>query len=170
MPTFLHLLRRLSPTRASAWKWLSVGIGVKRWLVVLLFGITLLSLGAAYVLVEMYREQPFPDFVYYLTLQFLPRCWNRLVRRNGWRNGFGVKKEPRDSRLLILASLHKVQSYCFVNFRHFDHSPQPSALHARTRQKYLSFTKFFSLNFVFDRSSLETTIGPFLVVRLTSSL
>ncbi len=79
MPSFLHLLRRLSPTRASAWKWLSVGIGVKRWLVVLLFGITLLSLGAAYVLVEMYREQPFPDFVYYLTLQFLPRALRAIL-------------------------------------------------------------------------------------------
>ena len=65
--------RRFSPSRSSAWKWLYVGIGVKRWLVLLVLGITLLSLGAAYVLVELYREQPFPDFVYYLTLQFFPR-------------------------------------------------------------------------------------------------
>ena len=56
-----------------------MGIGVKRWLGVLLFGITLLSLGAAYVLVEMYREQPFPDFVYYLTLQFLPRAARAIL-------------------------------------------------------------------------------------------
>jgi uncharacterized cofD-like protein len=52
---------------------LYIGIGVKRWLVLLIIGITLLSLGAAYILVELYREQPFPDFAYYLTLQFLPR-------------------------------------------------------------------------------------------------
>lgn len=68
-----NFIRRFSPARSSAWKWLYVGIGVKRWLVVLLIGITILSLGAAYLLVELYREQPFPDFVYYLTLQFLPR-------------------------------------------------------------------------------------------------
>ncbi len=69
----LSFLRRFSPARLSAWKWLYVGIGVKRWLVLLLFGITLISLGAAYVLVQIYRDQPFPDFVSYLTLQFLPR-------------------------------------------------------------------------------------------------
>lgn len=66
-------LGRWSPARLAAWKWLYVGIGVKRWLVLLFVGITLLSLGAAYVLVEVYREQPFPDFVGTLTLQFLPR-------------------------------------------------------------------------------------------------
>lgn len=66
-------LRRFSPARSSAWKWLYVGIGVKRWLVVLFVGITILSLGAAYILVELYREQPFPDFFHYLTLQFFPQ-------------------------------------------------------------------------------------------------
>lgn len=59
--------------RSSAWKWLSVGIGVKRWLLVLLVGVTILALGIAYLFVEIYREQPFPDFAYYVTLQFLPR-------------------------------------------------------------------------------------------------
>ncbi len=79
MSRFLHSLSRLSPARSSAWKWLYVGIGVKRWLVVLLIGITFLSLGAAYLLVELYREQPFPDFVYYLTLQFLPRALRAIL-------------------------------------------------------------------------------------------
>ncbi|MBI4673508.1 MAG: YvcK family protein [Chloroflexi bacterium] len=75
--SLVHALRKLarqSPARSSAWKWLSVGIGVKRWLVVLLAGITILSLGVAYLFVSIYREQPFPDFVYYLTLQFVPRA------------------------------------------------------------------------------------------------
>jgi uncharacterized cofD-like protein len=57
----------------AAWKWLYFGLGVKRWLVLLFVGITLLSLGAAYVLVAIYREQSFPETFYYLTLQFLPR-------------------------------------------------------------------------------------------------
>ena len=72
MSRLLNSLRRYSPARVSAWKWLYVGIGVKRWLVLLMAGVTFLSLGVAYFLVEIYREQPFPDFVYYLTLQFLP--------------------------------------------------------------------------------------------------
>jgi uncharacterized cofD-like protein len=65
--------------RSSAWKWLYVGIGVKRWLVVLLAGVTMLALGMAYLAVEFYRAQPFPDFVYYLTLQFLPRLARALL-------------------------------------------------------------------------------------------
>ncbi|HZQ10077.1 MAG TPA: gluconeogenesis factor YvcK family protein [Anaerolineae bacterium] len=73
LPRSLSFLYRLSPSRVSAWKWLYVGIGVKRWLLLLFVGITFISLGAAYVLVQIYREQPFPDFVSYLTLQFLPR-------------------------------------------------------------------------------------------------
>lgn len=79
MSQFLYSLRRFSPARSSAWKWLYVGIGVKRWLVLLVVGITLLSLGAAYSLVQIYREQPFPDFVYYVTLQFFPRAVRALL-------------------------------------------------------------------------------------------
>lgn len=79
MSRILCSLRRFSPARFSAWKWLYVGIGVKRWLVVLMAGITLLSLGAGYVLVELYREQPFPDFVYYVTLQFMPRAARAIL-------------------------------------------------------------------------------------------
>lgn len=71
--TRLRLPRAASfPVHASL-KWLYFGLGVKRWLVLLFLGITLLSLGAAYVLVAIYREQTFPEVFYYLTLQFLPR-------------------------------------------------------------------------------------------------
>ncbi len=58
---------------SSAWKWLVPGLGVKRWLVLLLFGITLLALGVAYLLVNFYREQAVPPVFYYITLQFIPR-------------------------------------------------------------------------------------------------
>lgn len=46
---------------------------IKRWLVLLLVGITLISLGVAYLLVQMYRTQEFPWYVGYLTLQFIDR-------------------------------------------------------------------------------------------------
>jgi uncharacterized cofD-like protein len=55
------------------WKWLTPGIGVKRWLALFLFGITLLSLALALILVDVYRGTDLPDVAYYLTLQFLPR-------------------------------------------------------------------------------------------------
>jgi uncharacterized cofD-like protein len=60
-------------TFSSAWKWLVPGLGVKRWLILLLLGITLLALGVAYLLVNFYREQAVPPVFYYLTLQFIPR-------------------------------------------------------------------------------------------------
>lgn len=57
-------------------KWFYPGMHVKRWLLLLLMGITIISLGIAYIMVEFYRNQPFPEYVSYLTLQFVPR-WLR---------------------------------------------------------------------------------------------
>ncbi len=54
-------------------KWLTPGLRVKRWLVLLGLGITLLALGLAYSLVDLYRTLTVPEFFYYLTLQFVPR-------------------------------------------------------------------------------------------------
>ncbi|TAK27936.1 MAG: YvcK family protein [Chloroflexota bacterium] len=57
----------------NALKWLYPGMHIKRWLVLLMLGIVIVSLGFAYVLREAYIYYTFPDFVYYATLQFLPR-------------------------------------------------------------------------------------------------
>ena len=57
----------------STVKWLYFGLGVKRWLVLLFLGVTILGLGFAVILVNIYRESPLPDVFYYLTLQFIPR-------------------------------------------------------------------------------------------------
>lgn len=64
---------------SSSWKWLYPGMGVKRWLLLLLAGITLISLGCAYVMVNIYRQQPLPPIFYYLTLQFIPRLMRALL-------------------------------------------------------------------------------------------
>jgi phosphomannomutase/phosphoglucomutase len=55
------------------------GWHIKRWLLALFFGILLLSLGFAYVLVHIYRTAPFPSFVYYLTLQFIPHVQRGIL-------------------------------------------------------------------------------------------
>jgi uncharacterized cofD-like protein len=55
-------------------RWLHLGMSIKRWLVLLLVGITLLSLGAGYLLRALYGSGlRFPSWAYYLTLQFLGR-------------------------------------------------------------------------------------------------
>lgn len=60
----------------SVLKWFYPGMHIKRWLVLLLFGISLMGLGFAYVLKEAYLQAPLPGVFYYLTLQFIPR-WAR---------------------------------------------------------------------------------------------
>ncbi len=57
-------------------KWLYPGMHIKRWLVLLLFGICLMGLGIAYILREAYLSYTLPGIFYYLTLQFIPR-WLR---------------------------------------------------------------------------------------------
>jgi uncharacterized cofD-like protein len=48
-------------------------MNLKRWLVLILFGITLISLGVAYLFTQVYRTQPFPEWVGFITLQFIDR-------------------------------------------------------------------------------------------------
>jgi uncharacterized cofD-like protein len=45
-------------------------MGIKRWLLVLVVGVALLSLGFSFLLRQLY---PLPSIFYYLTLQFIPR-------------------------------------------------------------------------------------------------
>ena len=52
---------------------------IVRWLFLLSFGALGLSLGIAYLLTHLYRVQPFPEFVYYLTLQFIPRAFRGVL-------------------------------------------------------------------------------------------
>jgi hypothetical protein len=56
-------------------KWARPGMHVKRWLVLLVLGLTAVALGVAFFLVELYRSQPFPEWVWYVTLQPLDRTW-----------------------------------------------------------------------------------------------
>ncbi|MCL4489047.1 MAG: YvcK family protein [Chloroflexi bacterium] len=64
--------------KSSVWKWLYLGLGVKRWLALLFLGITILSLSAGLMLVNIYRQAPLPSVFYYVTLQFMER-WERGV-------------------------------------------------------------------------------------------
>ncbi len=81
--------------KASAWRnWLQVGLGIKRWLVVLLLAITLLGLGLAYLLVDAYREVPLPPIFAVLTLQFMPAPL-RAASAPRKRRGSRLPSRPR---------------------------------------------------------------------------
>jgi len=57
----------------KSFKWLYPGMHIKRWLLLLMVGIIIISLGFAYVLREVYNSYRFPDWVWYATLQMIPR-------------------------------------------------------------------------------------------------
>ena len=64
--------------RQGPLRWLLPGIHVKRWVLVLIAGVTIFSLGWAYLLGVLYKMRPLPPIFYYLTLQFIPR-WGRAL-------------------------------------------------------------------------------------------
>ena len=59
-------------------RWLTPGMGIKRWLVILLVGITVLALGGALFLRDLYAASGYPPVVRLLALQALPR-WLRAA-------------------------------------------------------------------------------------------
>jgi len=62
--------------------WFKPGLGVKRWFLLAMAGMTLLGVGLAILLLEIYRtestNQAFLAFLSYLALRFLPR-WVRII-------------------------------------------------------------------------------------------
>src|SRR5262245_13505016 len=54
-------------------KWFYFGMHIKRWFALTLLGVAIMGLGFGYILREVYVSYTFPDWVYYATLQFLPR-------------------------------------------------------------------------------------------------
>ncbi len=59
--------------------WLKPGLGVKRWLLMLLAGITFLGVGVAYFLLDIYRTTPASELIDVLDVATL-RFWPRPIR------------------------------------------------------------------------------------------
>ena len=63
-------------------RWLAPGLGVKRWLALILAGITLFAVGVAYLLLDVYRTAPetwWLPLLSYLSLRFLSRPLRILI-------------------------------------------------------------------------------------------
>src|SRR5437868_3728488 len=71
------MAKRLQST--GSWlRWLTPGLEIKRWLLLLMFAELVLVLGAAYALKEIYQTATLPHQFYYITLQFWP-YWARAA-------------------------------------------------------------------------------------------
>lgn len=64
---------RLLKVDPSFLKWFYPNMRVKRWLLLLLFGVVVMGLGFGYFLREVYQSYTFPEWAYWVTLQFWPR-------------------------------------------------------------------------------------------------
>ncbi len=75
-PSALEMLREIL-------RWMRPGLGVKRWFLLVMLGVTLLGLGFAVVLIDLYRtDSTNPVFLLVLTyasLRFIPRLWRALI-------------------------------------------------------------------------------------------
>lgn len=60
-------------------KWLYPGLGVKRWLLLFMAGVTFMGLGFAYLLKDLYKTWTLPPVFYYITLQFIGRIWRAAL-------------------------------------------------------------------------------------------
>jgi uncharacterized cofD-like protein len=60
-------------------KWLRPGLHVKRWLALFVLGTVFTALGLAYVAIHVYRQEPYPPVVYYVTLQFIDQLWRGVL-------------------------------------------------------------------------------------------
>lgn len=64
-------------------RWFRPGLGIKRWFLLVLVGITLLGVGLAILLLELYRtdstSQPLLTFLSYASLRFLPRLLRAAI-------------------------------------------------------------------------------------------
>jgi uncharacterized cofD-like protein len=78
-----RLLTRVFEIIRDLPRWLTPGLGIKRWLFLMLGGVTLLGLGIAVLLIDLYRTESsnvtLLVFLSYASLRFLPRIVRALV-------------------------------------------------------------------------------------------
>ena len=60
-------------------RWLQPGLGIKRWFLLLVFGTSLIGLGLAYFLLDIYRANPDSPYLVALSLTFIPRLLRALL-------------------------------------------------------------------------------------------
>lgn len=74
--------KRLRDVISSLTRWLVPGLGVKRWLGLVLFGTTLLGVGLAILILDVYRTTPetwWLPLISAASLRFLPRLLRALI-------------------------------------------------------------------------------------------
>ncbi len=95
-------------------KWLYLGINIKRWLLLMALGVAAMGLGFSYLLREVYVSYTFPESVYYITLQFMPR-WFRGMMFIGASGGLILVAFWRLNNSLLSALVRRSGDESLVN-------------------------------------------------------
>lgn len=85
-----HLFMRTNTPLSPFWqtlrdlpRWLRPGLGIKRWFFFIMIGITLLGLGVAVIVIDLYRtdstDPALLTILSYASLRFIPRIWRALI-------------------------------------------------------------------------------------------
>jgi len=78
-----HFFNRLWSVLRDFPRWLRPGLGIKRWLLLMMGGVTLLGLGIAVVVIDIYRtdsnDPTLLTLLSYASLRFLPRLLRALI-------------------------------------------------------------------------------------------
>lgn len=78
-----HFFNRLWSVLREFPRWLRPGLGIKRWLLLMMGGVTLLGLGIAVVVIDIYRtdsnDPTLLTLLSYASLRFLPRLLRALI-------------------------------------------------------------------------------------------
>ncbi|HKJ26820.1 MAG TPA: uridine diphosphate-N-acetylglucosamine-binding protein YvcK [Anaerolineales bacterium] len=75
-------LARISRELEQIILWFSPGLGVKRWFLLVFFGTTMLAVGMAFILLDIYRQAPdnwVSSLLAIISLQFLPRLLRAII-------------------------------------------------------------------------------------------
>jgi cellulose synthase/poly-beta-1,6-N-acetylglucosamine synthase-like glycosyltransferase len=65
--------------RASFWRWLQPGLGVKLWMLTFVAGIFLLGIGIGKLVTALIPPSAFKPVIYILALQFIPNFWRNIL-------------------------------------------------------------------------------------------
>jgi len=78
-----NLLSQAWQTLRGLSRWFRPGLGIKRWFIYVMLGITLLGLGFAVILIDLYRTDStnptLLTFLSYASLRFIPRIWRAII-------------------------------------------------------------------------------------------
>ena len=114
-------------------RWFRPGLGIKRWFLFVMFGITLLALGFAVFLIDLYRTDSsnpvLLTFLSYASLRFIPRIWRAVIFGGLGIGivGYGILQLNRS----LLQPFVRPGSNVFdqlTDFRRRDHGPRIVAI------------------------------------------